>query len=235
MILPWPLTTSAELATVLRPGGHLRADSALRALRDKGVAATPISIVPRSDTGARGRVVWYSSLMLDVSRLVRTGDLGAAGAAHLAADRLAQHRSARFVAEWLIEHAGSDPDPAAVDEATGGALTRLAMLTASARAELGAVLGVETFVGRVREATGRTVLVVAEDGNTVSIPSPRSIEEWGDSPVVVDFEAVDDDSGTLWVRAGFDPEADPRQRVPGGPRLLTANERDRLAGSTATR
>lgn len=194
----------------------------------------PISVVPRSETGARGRVVWYSSLMLDVCRLVRAGDLEAAAAAHAAADRLALHRSARFVAEWLIEHAGPDPDPAALDDETGGALTRLATLTASARAALGP-LGVETFVGRVRETTGRTALVVAEDGNAVSIPSPRSVEEWGDAPVVVDFEAVDDDSGTLWVRAAFDPEADPHERVPGGPRLLTAAERDRLAASTATR
>lgn len=235
MILPWPLTTSAELAAVLRPGGHLRADSALRSLRDKGVAATPISVVPRSETGARGRVVWYSSLMLDVCRLVRAGDLDAAAAAHAAADRLAGHRSARFVAEWLIEHAEPDPDPAVLDAETGGALMRLATLTASARAEFGPVLGVETFVGRVRETTGRTALVVSEDGNAVSIPSPRSFEEWGNAPVVVDFEVVDDDSGTLWVRAAFDPEADPHERVPGGPRLLTAAQREGLAALTVVR
>jgi len=57
MILPWPLTTSAELAQVLRPGGHLRPDCALRTLRDNGLAAQPISVVPRS---TRGRTVEWS-------------------------------------------------------------------------------------------------------------------------------------------------------------------------------
>lgn len=235
MILPWPLTTSAELASVLRPGRHLRADSALRSLRDRDVTATPISFVPRSERGAQGRVVWYSSLMLDVCRLVRAGDMKTAAAAHAAADRLAEHRAAQFVAEWLVDRGGPDPDPAALDADTGGALTRLATLTASARSKLGPALRVETFAGRVRETTGRTALVVADDGDAVSIPSPRSAEDWGSSPVVVDFEALGDDSGTLWVRAAFDPAADPHERVSGGPRLLTAAERDRLAVSAPAR
>jgi hypothetical protein len=47
--------------------------------------------------------------------------------------RLAGHRSARFVAEWLAEHGGPDADPSMLDAATGGALTRLATLTASTR------------------------------------------------------------------------------------------------------
>lgn len=192
-------------------------------------------MVPRSERGAQGRVVWYSALMLDVCRLVRVGDIATARAAHAAADRLVGHRAARFVAEWLVDHGGPEPDPAVLDAETGGALTRLATLTASARSKLGPVLGVETFAGRVREATGRTALVVADDGNAVSIPSPRSAQEWGSSPVVVDFEALGDDSGTLWVRAAFDPVADPGERVSGGPRLLTAAERDRLSGSAAAR
>lgn len=71
MILAWPLTTSTELAQVLRPGGRLRPDSALRSLRDKGLAAEAITVVPRSGRGAHGKVVWYSSLMIDVARLLR--------------------------------------------------------------------------------------------------------------------------------------------------------------------
>ncbi|MFV0317240.1 MAG: hypothetical protein ACK5O2_09820, partial [Microthrixaceae bacterium] len=82
MILAWPLATSTELAQVLRPGGHLRPDSALRALRDKGLAPEAITIVPRSGRGAHGKVVWYSSLMTDVARLVRNDRFDAALAAH---------------------------------------------------------------------------------------------------------------------------------------------------------
>lgn len=152
MILPWPLTTSTELAQVLRPGGHLRPDSALRALRGKGLAAKAITVVPRSGRGAHGKVVWYSSLMIDVARLVRNERLEAARAAHAEASRLAGHRSARFVAEWLAEHGGPDPDPAVLEEDTGGALSRLATLTASARQRLLPDLGIATFAGR----TGRS-------------------------------------------------------------------------------
>ena len=233
MILPWPLTTSGELAAVLRPGGHLRPDSALRTLRERGLRAQPITHVPRSERGAQGRVVWYSALMLDVCRLVRTGDDGSAAAAHAAADRMASHRAAQFVAEWLAERGGPDPDPAALDADTGGALTRLATLTASARQKLGPALGVETFAGRVRETTGRMALVVADDGNAVSIPSPRSAAEWANTPVAIEFEDLGDGNGTFWVRAAFDPAADVNERVPGGPRLLTEAERERLAIAAA--
>lgn len=233
MILPWPLTTSGELAAVLRPGGHLRPDSALRTLREHGVRAEPITFVPRSERGAQGRVVWYSSLMLDVCRLVRMGDDAAAAAAHAAADSLAEHRAARFVAEWLAEEGGPEPDPAALDADTGGALTRLATLTESARTRLGSSLRVESLAGRVREATGSTALVVAEDGNAVSILSPRSVADWAETPVVIDFEDLGNGSGTYWVRAAFDPAADRNERVPGGPRLLTPAERERLT-TTAT-
>ncbi len=179
--------------------------------------------------------MWYSALMLDVCRLVRTGDEDTAGKAHAAADRLAAHRAARFVAEWLAERGGPEPDPAALDADTGGALTRLATLTASARAALGPALGVESFAGRVRETSGKMALVVADDGNAVSIPSPRSAAEWGNTPVVIDFEDLGEDNGTFWVRAAFDPAADVNDRVPGGPRLLSQAERDRLATSAAAR
>jgi len=235
MILAWPLTTSSELAGVLRPGGHLRADSALRALRDKGFPAEPISVVPRSGRGADGRVVWYSSLMVDVARLVRAGDLTAAGAAHAASAKLAGHRSARFAAAWLAEHGGPDPDPAEVDLGTGGALTRLATLTASARARLLPDLRIETFAGRVADVSGRVAFVVDEDGRSLPLPAPsRSPMAWAGALVVVDTEVLSAGATTVWVRPAFDPAADPNERVPGGPHLLTPAERERLSRPVAT-
>lgn len=111
MIFAWPLITSTDLAQVLRPGGRLRPDPALRSLRYKGLAAEPIAVVPRPERGAHGRAVWYSSLMVDVVRLVRAEQMKTARAAHGAATKLAAHRSARCVAEWLVEHASPDPDP----------------------------------------------------------------------------------------------------------------------------
>ena len=127
----------------------------LRSLRDKGLAAEAITVVPRSGRGAHEKAVWYSSVMIDVARLLRGERIDAARTAHAEVNRLAGHRSARFVAEWLVEHGGPDPNPAVLDAATGGATT-------------------------------------------------------------------------IWVRPAFDPQADPNERVPGGPRLLTPAERDRL-------
>lgn len=235
MLLAWPLTTSAELASVLRPGGHLRSDSTLRALRERGFAAEAITVVPRSDRGAHGRVVWYSSLMLDVARLVRVGDDEAASDAHAAATRLASHRAARFVAEWLAGNGGPDPDPAALDAGTGGALTRLATLTASARQELLPRLRVRTFAGRVVEISERSALVVDEDGESLSILAPKdSSSEWVRALVLVDIEDLAGGATTLWVRSAFDPDADPNERVLGGPRILTPAERERLAVTVAS-
>lgn len=233
MILPWPLTTSGELAAVLRPGGHLRPDSALRALRERSLRAQPITVVPRSERGAHGRVVWYSALMLDVCRLVRMGDEETAATAHAAADRMASHRAAHFVAEWLVESGGPHPDPTTLDVATGGALSRLAILTESVRLNLGPDLRIKSFAGRVREASGEMALVVSDDGNAVSIPSPRSAAEWANVPVVIDFEDLSDGNGTYWVRAAFDLAADVYERVPGVPHLMTKAERQRLVNSAA--
>ena len=177
--------------------------------------------------------MWYSALMLDVCRLVRRGDEATAAIAHAAADRMASHRAAHFVAEWLAERGGSDPDPTVLDADTGGALTRLATLTASTRLDLGAPLGVESFVGRVREKPGKVELVVSDGGDAVSIPLPRSASEWANTPVVTDFEDFGDGNGTFWVRAAFDLAADVNERVPGGPHLLTLAERNRLVTSAA--
>lgn len=219
---------------MLRPGGHLRADSALRSLRDKGLPAEPITVVPRSGRGADGRVVWYSALMLDVARLIRVGDIVAAEAAHAAATRLAGHRAARFVADWLVENSGPDPDPAAVDLGTGGALTRLATLTASARARLLPSLRIDTFAGRVADVTGRVAVVVDEGGRSLPIPAPSgSPRVSAGGLVVVDIEELSGGATTLWVRSAFDPAADVNERVPGGPQLLTPAERDRLSRTAA--
>lgn len=235
MILAWPLTTSSELAGVLRPGGHLRPDSALRALRDKGLPAAPISVVPRSGRGADGRVVWYSSLMIDVARLVRAGDLATADAAHAAAAKLARHRAAGFVAEWLAEHGGPDPDPADVDLGTGGALTRLATLTASARGRLLPDLRVETIAGRVTDLSGRIAFVVDETGRSLPVPAPSgSPMAWPGALVAVDIEDLSGGATSVWVRPAFDPEADRNERVPGGPHLLTPAERERLSRPVST-
>ncbi len=229
MILAWPLTTSTELAQVLRPGGHLRPDSALRSLRDKGLPAEAITVVPRSRRGAHGKVVWYSSLMIDVARLLRSERFDAARRVHTEATRLAGHRSARFVADWLVEHGGSDPDPAMLDEATGGALTRLATLTGAARQRLLPDLAVATFTGRVTDVSGRVAYVLDGEGQSRPIPAPSEPStDWSGALVTVDTEDLPGGATTIWVRAAFDPEADPNERVPGGPRLLTPAERERL-------
>jgi hypothetical protein len=235
MLLPWPLTTSAELAGVLRPGGHLRPDSSLRTLRERGLSAEAITVVPRSARGAHGRVVWYSSLMIDVARLLRLGDQGTATEVHTAATRLAAHRAARFVAEWLVAEREPEPDPARLDTETGGALTRLAILTASARAKFLPRLAVRTHAGRVTDVVGGTAMLVTEDGEQLSIPAPaESSNAWTNALVSVDIERMPGGAITLWVRPAFDPDADPRGRVPGGPHILTPAERERLKDALAS-
>ena len=235
MILAWPLCTSTELAQVLRPGGHLRPDSALRTLRDKGLAAEPVTVVPRSGRRARGRVVWYSSLMLDVARLVRIGDEDTASTVHAEATRLAGHRAAQFIADWLVADGGPDPDPAHLDADTGGALTQLATLTASARQRLLPRLHVESITGHVDEYADSTAIVVDENGRRHPIPAPASAGgKWSGAVVAADFEVLGEGATTVWVRPAFDAEADPNERVPGGPHILTPAERDRLAHPVAT-
>lgn len=236
MILRWPLTTSTEIAHVLRPGSDLRPDSALRALRDKGWAAAPISVVPRSHRGAHGRAVWYSTLALDAARSARLDDEKAALALHVASHRLAAHRSARAVAELLLR-AGPHPDPAALDEASGGALTRLATLTESARRKQAAHLGVQTVTGRISRTDGHSATVVGEDGTELSLPRTGDLASVEVGALLsVDVEPLPGGSTTLWVRAAFDSDADPHARRPSGIHLLSPAERDRLDPPvTATR
>lgn len=235
MYLAWPLTTSAELAAVLRPGGHLRPDSALRSLRERELPAEAITVVPRSERGAHGRVVWYSSLMIDVARLLRVGDHDAAAEVHAAATRLASHRAARFVAEWLVAEGEPEPDATRLDTETGGALTRLATLTASERAKFLPRLEIRTFAGRVAEVVGGTAVLVTDDGQQLSIPAPaESSSAWTNALVSVDIEEMPGGATTLWIRPAFDPDADPRERVPGGPHILTPAERERLKDAVAS-
>lgn len=235
MYLAFPLCTSREMAQVLRPGGHLRPDSALRTLRDKGLAAEPVTVVPRSGRHAHGRVVWYSSLMLDVARLVRTGDEDTATRARAAASALAAQRAARFVADWLVQHSGPDPDPAQLDAATGGALTRLALLTTSARQELLPRLGIDSIIGRVDEITHTTANVVDNDDRRHAITIPATTATtWVGAVVAVDLEVLGEGAITVWVRPAFDSDADPNDRIPGGPHVLTPAERQRLAPPVAS-
>jgi hypothetical protein len=204
-------------------------------LRDKDLPAEAITVVPRSGRGAHGKVVWYSSLMLDVARLVRTGDDDTAAQAHAEATRLAGHRSSRFVAEWLVEHGGPDPDPAQLDAGTGGALTHLALLTMSARQQLQPHLLVDSIVGRVDEIADTTAAIVDSDDRRHSIPIPDvRAGKWAGAVVAVDLEVIGAGAMTVWVRPAFDADADPNERVPGGPRLLTPVERDRLARPVAS-
>lgn len=224
MILPWPLTTSVELAQVLRPGGHLRPDSALRTLRDNGLAAEPISIVPRTGRGAHGRVVWYSSLMIDVARLFRIGDETTAAGLHAAATNIARKRAARFVAEHLLQASG-EPEASILDAATGGALTRLALLTAAVRQDLHSALGVELSVGCVIGTAGGGQVVIAEDGRELSVPS-SAVPAVG-AVVAVETEVLEGGSA-VWVRRAFESNEDPQGNIPGGARLLTAAEGARV-------
>ncbi len=233
MMLSWPLTTSIELAQVLRPGGHLRPDSALRTLREHELAAEPISVVPRAGRGANGRVVWYSSLMLDVVRLHRVGDETTARAMHRSATALAGQRATRAVAESLLR-AGPDPDPAALDAETGGAFTRLALLTASAREQHRSELGVETFVGRVADIAGRVAFIVDDHGRRLPIPAPSSSPRPWTPLVSVDTELLTGGATTIWVRPAFDADGDPNARVPGHGHLLSPDERERVRRLVAT-
>ncbi|MGH9244277.1 MAG: hypothetical protein ACRD29_08155 [Acidimicrobiales bacterium] len=173
--------------------------------------------------------------MLDVARLVRAGDEGAAAEAHMAASRLAAHRSARFVADWLVASRDLDPDPAELDADAGGALSRLATLTTSAREKVLPRLGIRLLLGTVSKVDDGSALVVGRDGQRLSIPTPvESGTDWRGALVSVDIEAMPGGATTLWVRPAFDSEADPHERVPGGPHILTPAERDRLKEALAS-
>lgn len=229
VILPFPLTTSAEIAAVLRPGGRLRPDSALRTLRDNGLGGVGVTIVPRAQRAARGRSVWYSSLMLDVARLYRRGDVDGASVVLQQANELVGHRAARFIAEGLAA-AGSVPDATELDALTGGALSRLALLTASRREKLASRLQVRCSTGTVVGRVGELAVVETEDGLRLGVPAlvePAGLGALG-AHVAVDAETLDGRSSFMWVRPALQPQGERHARVPGKPRLLTGDERRRF-------
>lgn len=228
MILALPLISSEDVAAALRPGGILRADSALRTLRENGVAAPQMSVVPRSGRTVRGRIVWYSSLMLDVARSHRWHDREGAAKALMAAAELSQHRSALHVMEMLsIE---PDAEPHRLDQVTGGALTRLAVLTESRR---------QGLPGREREGHSTGVVVDRIDGLAivdtgeatrlgVSTPvEPTQVAAVG-SLVAVEIERFDNGSSFVTVRPAFEASPDSHSRVPGTPHLLSESRRRRI-------
>jgi len=229
VLLPFPLTTSAEIAAVLRPGGRLRPDSALRTLRENGLGGAGLSIVTRAESAARGRSVWYSSLMLDVARLYRRGDVDAASVVLGQANELVTHRAARFVSEGLAD-SGSVPDGAELDGLTGGALSRLALLTASRREQLASRLQVRCSAGTVVGRVGELAVVETEDGLRLGIPAPAEPASLGalGAHVAVDAETLDGRSSFMWVRPALQLQGDRHGRVPGMPRLLTGDERRRF-------
>lgn len=231
MILSWPLCTSDELASTLRPGGHIRPDSALRTLRDRAVPAEPITVVPRSGRRAHGRSVWYSALMLDVARLVRIGDVERAAELHREATRIADQRAIHFVAEWLVEHSGARLDLAKLDSECGGALTRVATLTMSTRQQLLPDEHAQSILGIVETSTGREITLVDNAGARHSIPVADNVTTRypPGKAVAIDIDALDAGSVTIRVRPAFVADRDPNTRVPGSPHLLRSDERTRTA------
>ena len=229
VILPFPLATSADIAAVLRPGGRLRPDSALRTLRENGLGGVGVSIVTRAESAARGRSVWYSSLMLDVARLYRRGDVDSASVVLGQANELVAHRAARSVWEGLAA-SGPAPDGAEVDVLTGGALSRLALLTASRREQLASRLEVRCSTGTVVGLVGELAVVETEDGLRLGIPVPAEPATLGalGAHVAVDAESLDGRSSFMWVRPAMELQGDRHGRVPGKPRLLTGDERHRF-------
>lgn len=231
-MLPFPLATSHEIAAVLRPGAGLRPDSALRTLRKHGLGGRSVAVVPRTGTGAAGRAVWYSSLMIDVARLYRWRDLDAARQVLVAADGLILHRAVRFLAEGLAG-AGHELDLVALDAATGGALSRLALLTESRRSQLDSVLRVRRSIGTVVGRAGDLAVITTEDGLRVGVPAPvgPATPSADGSGIALDVERFDDRSSFMWVRPAFEPAPDQHDRVPSRYRLLTDGER-RLADAS---
>ena len=231
MILPFPLATSAEIAGVLRPGTGLRPDSALRTLRENHLAGAQVSVVPRAAGAARGRAVWYSALMLDVARLYRWHDREAAREILTKADELASSRAAHFLAEHL-SGATVEPTAAELDRLTGGALSRLALLTESVRRQTEGRLRVRHSTGTIIGHEGDLAIVETEEGVRLGVPCPRTESANAGAvgtKVAIDAEQLDTRSSCVWVRAAFEASTDRHARVPGSPRLLTEEERRHVA------
>ncbi len=232
VICPFPLVSSAEIAGVLRPGSSLSSSSALRTLRDNGLQPASCVVVPRSRSGARGRVVWYSALVLDVARLLRWGDRAQAGSVLRVANELMTGRAAAFVAESLGDaQAGPGADLGELDEATGGALSRLALLTESERRRAPLGERVRTQLATILGVTGAYATAVTDDGLKLGLP----VATHGDlvfpavgEVVAVDYEAGGDRSTLAWVRSAVVVSVGRDGRIPVEPSFLSAEERSRL-------
>ena len=230
MILPFPLATSEEIAGVLRPGGGLRSDSALRTLRENGLAAPQMSVVPRSGGADRGRMVWYSSLMLDVARFHRWRDHEGARSALKAASEMSRHRSSMHVIAALLD-GELEPGPGRLDEATGGALSRLALLSESRRQGLSGIGRLGRSTGVVVDRSNGLAIVDTGEAARLGVPAPP-VEQARlgaiGSLVAVELERLDDRSSFVWVRPAFEASSDPHSRVPGPPHLLSEVQRRRI-------
>lgn len=198
-------------------------------MRENRLGGVGLSVVTRAESAARGRSVWYSSLMLDVARLYRRGDVDTASVVLGQANELIAHRAARFVSEGLVT-SGSVPDGAELDALTGGALSRFALLTASRREQLASRLQVRCSTGTVVGRVGDLAVVETEDGLRLGIPVPAEPASLGalGAHVAVDAETLDGRSSFMWVRPAMQLEGDRHGRVPGKPRLLAGDERRRF-------
>src|SRR5262249_17800631 len=124
---------------------------------------------------------------------------------------------------------GSAPDPMELDALTGGALSRLALLTASRRERLVSRLGVRSSTGTVVGRVGELAVVETEDGLRLGVPAPAeaSLGAAG-ADLPRDAETLDGRSSFMWVRPALQPQGERSARVPGKPRLLTGDERRRF-------
>lgn len=82
--------------------------------------------------------------------------------------------------------------------------------------------------------SGGAANIVSDDGRTLPIPCPTTSSSLRAGALVsVDTELLAGGATTVWLRPAFDSDADPNDRVPGGPHLLTPAERERLGRPVA--
>jgi hypothetical protein len=177
-------------------------------------------------------VVWYSALVLDVARLLRWGDRRQAAVVLEAANELMAGRAAAFVAESLGEvHPEAGGDLAEMDEATGGALSRLALLTEGMRRRAPIGERLRSEFGTIIDVTESYATTVTEDGVKLALPMPSGEDRvWSTvgAVVAVDYEISEGLSMLTWVRPALALSMSEGGRTPVEPVLLNAEERTRL-------
>lgn len=176
--------------------------------------------------------MWYSALMLDVARLLRWGDRGKALAVLEAADELMAGRASVFVAESMGDrHVDAGSGAVELDKATGGALSRLALLTESARRRAPTGDRLRSVVGTILDVTGAYATALTEDGFKLGLPlgsrGDRVFPARG-AVVAVDYETSKGSFILSWIRPGLVLSVDSDGRVPVQPFLLSGEERARL-------